>query len=460
MSDAPSKEAQIAEASQRVAKDAPAVTAAERESHASAADVAGDDDAGDGGAPPAPRVPAEEAETDIRPNFRSPKDDTRDAISKSFRAHRDELKKEDDDDARILREMASLPEEMREIASGTDPATLTGEEGVVANEDDDAATPRPAKFKVKVNGQERELTYEEMTAAAQKALASDDVLSDAKAAREEARRALEAAERLRTEIQASRTASAPKPGDGQETQPGGTDGAQGGGENHDPMREAIEAIQYGDPDDAKKKFGNIVETTARRIVQESTEQERLNAAKQRADQTVKAFNDDPANKELLADLDAQDAIRGRIYRAQLEDLKSLGIYKEEDLARANNDAIAQEHLRARANGLSVRTPEKMLSEVVAGYREKNKLAAPTTGEGGTATGAAAQPGGKTADTAPRVQIDVNRTARREAIPQQPTRTATPRPTPQPRPQDPVATRASAVEKMRSARMGPRTPPAR
>lgn len=463
----PDKATQIAEAAQRAGgvvddKGQP-VSDAERSAAASAADVIGDDHGDDRGAPPAPRVPPEEP-AGKQPIARSPKDDIRDSISKGFREFRNQQAEEDQEDARELREMASLPEEMREVAAADDPRELAGG-GEDAGAGGGAEDRRPAaaddnagKVQIKVNGKELWLTQEELVAEAQKARAADDVLGRSKA---EAKEILEEARRIQAEIQAARPASeARTPGaGGKEAQPAaGGEGDQGGGEHHDPYEEAVAAMQYGEPADAKNKFKSVVEKAARDVVREQNEQERYAGESRRSATVTNAFTADEANAD-LRDPDAEAMIRSRVDRVMREDLVKIG-YKAEDVSKVAPDVVAGVHLKARANGYAVTAPEKMLADAAAGYREKFGKPTPTSGEGGNGKAViTAQPSGQVDPETgkPRVIVNVNRDARRAAMPQQPSRTSTPREQPQQRQQDPVTVRGNAFEKMRAARQGPRSP---
>src|SRR5258708_7429612 len=121
------------------------------------------------------------------------KDTKRDEIVARFRTQRnEEIESEGaDDDAKQIRNFTrqGLPPEMVEPEEAPppveeppveEPVTETTEEPVLKTEETKLPPPTPVKRKVVIRGKEMELTDEELVAAAQKSLAADDYLDEAK----------------------------------------------------------------------------------------------------------------------------------------------------------------------------------------------------------------------------------------------------------------------------------------
>lgn len=118
--------------------------------------------------------------------------------------------------------------------------------------------PAPKKFKLKVDGQEVEVDEEQVKAKAQIALASEKVLDEAKAARDEAKRELEEIRKMRADH------SAPPP-----SQP---TPAKAPAEDTKPATDAeldaiIDAIQVGNREEAAQALAKYGDQLERRIQQ-------------------------------------------------------------------------------------------------------------------------------------------------------------------------------------------------
>jgi hypothetical protein len=377
--------------------------------------------------------------------IRSPKDDTRDMIARNFRQNRAQERQEAVEEERELRELAGLPEEFRDQVVDEEPEVVTQRQ---QPDPDMRRADDTQKFKVKINGEERFLTVDEMTAAAQKALASDDVLGSAKKAAQDI---LDEARALRNEIEGQRTAvlrpAGNQGGEGEGTQPEADQTDQ-----VDPYEQLVEQLQYGDPKQAAASARQLIEDRARAVSRTEMLQNNRATEHQRSMAALNKFRQE--NQDLANDEDASAVMRVRLFREQHNDLVKSGLDPKRlpEFRPENFDAIANMHLDARAFGVGVRDIPTLLNAAKEGYLGKfggqRTQPNPDTGQGEQRQQQQQNKG---------VTVEVNRTERRQAIAQQPTRTVAPRMQPQDRQRDQLESRTSAVERMRAARSGPRNP---
>jgi hypothetical protein len=286
--------------------------------------------------------------------------------------------------------------------------------------------PAPTKRKLKVNGQERELTQEEIDAAAQKALAADDYLEQAKGKYKDAQQLLET-----TRVHVSRQ----NPAD-HAPAPSATEGDDPDGQHNpaDPLKEAIEQIQYGDPDKAKEVLGKtIAEVATAAVKQVSWEDRRTQdvAADLRAhDDFVKK------NPDLASDPISHAVIREQLLEGYREDLRSVGVPDEQ--IPTDPSKLANEHRRVKLQGQPVRSVVTLLNAA------KDRLDAWRGGP--PRTGSNPAPSNET-----RVEVNLNRDDRRRQIPQNPQR-ANVQPSSQPQQQPgQQSSRKNAVAAAQAAR---------
>ena len=411
--------------------------------NAEATNVIDDGAPGDPGADaaPAPRPPV----TDQRqPPAPPPFISKRDEIIARFRNDRNTRQEEDQDDLGELAEGANLPLELRAPA----PAPAETLEPDTPAEPSPAAP--PAKHKVKVHGEERELTYEELVAQAQIALASDNVLDKAKLR-------LEEADRLLKQVKEN-AARGGLPGDhtgatAQSLQPQNpVNPDEQGAPDQDPeFAKLIETLQFGDPAEASTLFETTIDKRVNARVNSAVEQalqgQRL---KDEGARTAKVLSDfEQKHADIAKDPFANAAIQTRMFQLQVDDLKALGVDPAQlpTLSGTVTPAdIAMAHRWYRAQGYNVRKPEDLLDQAVTDFvawkGPKASAEQPSP---------AATPAGK---APPRVEVAVDRDARRAAIPQQPDRAAAPRPAPSqaaPQPRD----RSAIVQNMIASRSAPR-----
>jgi hypothetical protein len=285
--------------------------------------------------------------------------------------------------------------------------------------------PAPAKRKLKVNGQEKEYTDEEVIALAQKAAAGDDYLEQAKQRFNEARQVLET-----TRVHVSRQNPAEEPATPATETDDGTTGQQNPA---DPLKEAIEQIQYGDPDKAKEVLGKTIAEVATAAVKQVSWEDRVqadvNADLRAHDEFVKK------NPELASDEIAHAVIKDQLLKGYADDLRKIGV--PDDNIPSDPAKLANEHRRQKLQGASVRSVAQLLDNGAARYLER-----------------IGKPRQETAPTKPanpdRVQVNLNRDDRRRAIPQQPQR-ANVQPVPPAAQTSGGDARKAAVERAKQAR---------
>lgn len=313
---------------------------------------------------------------------------------------------EADEDAAEIREFtqSGIPPEMREAPPAVEPAA----EATPPVAAEPAAKPTR---KVVVFGNEMEIPEDELIAHAQKSLAAEHILDEAKRVREETR-----ADRARVDEllrssrdQGQRPAQPAADQHGPEgTQP--TDGA----DQPDPYAEAIRQIAYEDPEQAAQTLRSLIATETKSAAEQAahttvkSERQRDELGRNRA--ALADFKD--KNPDIANDVFAVTVVKTKIAQEQLNDLAAVG-YSPDVLPKPSDlDEIGRWHLFARSEGLKVRSIPELLETGIKGYKDW---------KGGGEKPAAS---GK---TTPRIEVTLDRAERRQHIPQQPTRTVTPRP---------------------------------
>lgn len=369
------------------------------------------------------------------PRQMTPADRSRMEIAARIRQRRnggqDQGQGQEDDGSLEQAMRDELPPELAEAppAAKREPAEEEGEAEVEV--DASAQTPPPppepsqpvAKRKLKVLGQEVELTQEEIESAARKTLAAEDYLEKARKRMEDASAIQQEVITLQRQLLAERAGQPPKsPGDATNTQT--TDGADDqadGVESHDPAQDVIETIQYGDPADAKEKLRAFIKAEAEQQARAALTTNRNETELERSQRQLKEFQDQ--NAELAADTMARNAIQGRIMELQRDDLLNLG-YKAENLP-IDLSELANMHLRHRGQGHNVRQIGTLLTTARDDYVKWR--GGPAQTQAPAAVPAQSQPQQQTTQTsAQKVAVNVDRTDRRAVIPQQPKSSVTPR----------------------------------
>jgi hypothetical protein len=335
-----------------------------------------------------------------------------------------------------------------EAAAPEEPGAEPGQEPVEPPAP--APAPRPQTVRVKVRGVEKDITLDEAIAEAQKSLAGESYLEEGRNKLKE----IEALERdIRSKVSPARTGqdgehhADPNATQTSEEQPPAAEGAPAPGS---PYTKLVEALSFGDPAEAENLLATtIAEETAKRVRQELLAA-RLRDEGARSQQTLKDFVDQHA--DLAADPRAEAVIQREVYDLQVEDLKAIG----RDPSKMTNPKtglpltasdVAEAHKYYRSEGFAVRTPKVLLEKAVEGFLAWKGV--PTT--------TPPSPADPNSKAAPRIELSAERSARRAAIPQQPSRTGVPAraPTAAVAPKPIEQRRAEAVAAMMNRRNLPR-----
>lgn len=385
---------------------------------------------------------------------------SRDDIASRFRSQR--TAHENDIDAEMLEfNHTGMPAELTEQVSQVPVGEEDEETPVVAaQEEEEELEPGEGEevvYILNVRGKKIEVTQEQLEALAekvdgpgtvaeraQKAAAGDDYLKEARAT-------LDDAKRIRDEILTLRGSQPAKhPGAQDATHTAEHVPAAGETVEHpdDPFAKAVEAITFGQPEEAVRLLREAVTTTtatqAKGVSEDAITEQQMRLQADRAARIGKAFED--ANPELAKDEFSRVAIIDRCVRLQHEDLVALCSELAIDPAKVPKDPATIQHWHKfyRAKAFNVRDPEVLLNKAKDDFLEWR--------------GGGKAPQAEPARGKPRVEITVDRRIRRASIQQQPSRTVTPKPdarTQQPAPRD----RAAIVAEMKQQRITPRTPPA-
>lgn len=353
---------------------------------------------------PPPEVVSQDAPVPTKPLRFT--DSKRNAIVSRFREQRSTEADEDVAEILAFAHNGIPPELLPKPAKAAEP------EPEEPAEDDTPPADAPVKrTKVIVRGREMELSDEELLAHAQKSLAADDYLGEAKGKLDEVN-ALLRDTRTRA-APASTSPHTPAPQAGERTdQPTDTPAEHPA---RKPMSKVVELIQFGDPEEAAAELDRTIDERAAQRSGQALQRERLRNETVRSHRFLQEFATEHA--DLAQDEFASAAMEKRLFQLQREDLvklaKSFG--KDESVVPTSPQGIAQWHLYYRTEGHPVRDVPSLLRQTkddFVTWRDKGKPAKE-------------EPTPKQA--APRVEVVVDRSARRQAIPQQPTRTSSPKP---------------------------------
>jgi len=294
--------------------------------------------------------------------------------------------------------------------------------------DKPAEQPEPRKIKLKVRHQELELSEDEVIAHAQKALAADGYIDDAKRILEDARRTTSS--RPHQDEQGSDTDA-----DNQDQPP-----RQPHQDGPDIFEELVEKVQYGDKAEAaaalRDTLSKMVTQTAAQAAAEATWNDRLQADLARDLQAYKEFQE--ANAELAKDENAVAVIRANLMAGYKNDLVKIGV--PEDKIPKDPEELARHHRFYKLKGQPVRSVSTLLHESKDRFLQwKGNSPAPRPSPASTPSG-----------DKPAVQL--TRAERREAIPHQPSRAAVPPQMQRPSAPPPAAgDRSAVIARMRQAR---------
>lgn len=289
-----------------------------------------------------------------------------------------------------------------------------------------APAPAPKTYTIKVRGQDVTLTESQLLERASKVEAADSYL-------QESRDLLEEAKNIKAE-RAGRDRQHP---DGQSsTQDGDLDADTQPSPTRHPapdFKSVVEKIQFGDPEEAARDLEKIVDQRVAKGTDEGHVARLFNTDLAKSQKALADFR--AANPDLDKDPLAEAAIEQTMYALYREEIVGLGL----DEAQIPKDpkTLANWHRFYRVNGHPVSQTADLFVKAKDRFDEWR---------GVPKQQAQQHPPRK---EAPRVLVNVDRTARREAIPTQPTRSVAPVPDAQ---RNPVrATGSDVVAQMRRAR---------
>lgn len=352
----------------------------------------------------------------------TPGDNARDAIAKRFRRAGESVPfNGDPNDPEMLygdvARVADTPED------GVDETIISGERRTEPQKTQQQEPPK--KRKLLVRGQEIELTEEEILARASMVTAADSYL-------EEARETLREAKSIKAERAGQRSQH---PEDQSGTQDDGLDNDNGEDRSQHPesrTKSVVEKIQFGDPEEAAAELDRLIDERADKKTDERQLKRLMDNDLSKSQKALKDFV--AANPELNGDKMAARAIEQTLYDIYEEDIVKLGKVDADKIPK-DPQAKAQWHRFYRVHGEPVRTAAEALEE--AKTRVLRWRGVSTTQQ---------QQSRKAPD---RVDVNVNRTERRAAIPNSPTRSVAPRPDAAVTPA--VTSRSDVISKMRKAR---------
>jgi hypothetical protein len=365
MTTTPSKEAQLNEAEAR------ARAGIEPGERATALDTVGDGAPLDPGQPHAPPAAQQEPAQREPPAPKSQFDGKRDAIAARFRTARVEDADVNGDDEISELARAGMPPDFQQAPILLDDQPQPGEpqpaEGAAATGAQQQVAPaEPATtIKLTVHGKEIELPIEEVRAKAQIALASENILDEAKTKAREIDAILrDAREKAQRQGQDGQHQAAPNTT--QSTEQPHPPAAAPLDQGND-IEKLIEAIQFGDPNEAKTLLQKTIaeaKTSPEAIaaeVEKGLYNARLRDEGARAGKMLSDFREKHA--DLAKDPMANAAIEAKLFELQRDDLQKLGL----DTNRIRPDGlpatpadIAMAHRHYRAIGMNVRSVGTML----------------------------------------------------------------------------------------------------
>lgn len=271
----------------------------------------------------------------------------------------------------------------------------------------DATKPAPSQktYTLTIRGKPVTMTEEELLDRAMKVEAADSYL-------DEARDIMEQAKQVRAE-RAGRAASH-RPDDSETgTHDDELDDGTPPDESRRPgtdLKSVVEKLQFGDPEEAAAELSKVIEQVAAKQADEGHLKRLMQNDIARSQKALKQFTD--ANPDLANDRLASVAIENTVYDVFKEEIMAQGI--DEDKLPKDPKQLADWHRFYRINGAQVSNATQVLEKAKERFLTWR----------GTPSSPKQAP--KPQHGAPRIDVNVNRTQRREAIPIQPTRAAAPR----------------------------------
>lgn len=283
------------------------------------------------------------------------------------------------------------------VPEDNEPENISGEDREPAPQ----AQQPPQKRKIKVRGQEIELTDDEILERAAKVTAADSYL-------EEARELLRDAKTIKAE-RAGRDRQHP---DEQSSTPDDEQELEPPQDQRRPVdtKSVVEKIQFGDPEEAAQDLDELIERKAGERADNAQLKRVMDNDLAKSQKALKDFV--AANPELDADRLSATAIENILYDIYREEILSLGQVDADKIPK-NPQELAYWHRFYRVNGHQVSDFAKAINTAKERFEAwRGKPATPQ------------QP--RKAPTG-RVEVNVDRSQRRAAIPNQPERAVAPRP---------------------------------
>lgn len=299
-----------------------------------------------------------------------------------------------------------------------DPEMMYGKHGRAPEQQVDPIEPEPEpapqpapepKFTIKVRGKDVHLTEAELLERASKVEAADSYL-------DESRDLMEQAARLKRENEnRERDPANPHRPEGRaNTQDDRTDPSLSADPQHpeDELEGAIEEVRYGtDSKEAAQKLRNVISKEANKAADTRQLTRLIGNDVAKSSNAMKTFIE--ANPDLANDEIASQVIEQQLYAIQREELLAMGV--DEAKLPKDNAQLANWHRFQRVHGHAVSSPEQMLEAAKTRFVQwKGGAKQP-------------QPQVQARKEAPRVEVNVNRDARRAQLPNQPTRSSAPPP---------------------------------
>lgn len=305
----------------------------------------------------------------------------------------------------------------------SDPAQMYGQVAVQPAEpeppvEQEQSPAPPPNLKLRVRGVEREVSRDEAMRLASEATGENDLsgLTDAQIVRfaqmgaagesylNESRQFMETA---RTRVNVSRQhpdAIDPAP-PATEPEPEADDTT-----TVDPLEQAIEQIQFGDPKEARARLGATIAEAAAKAVQQATVSDRV---RQDIVNDLRAHDDFVKNHaDVSSDPIASSVIRDGLLNGYREDLIKIGVPAEK--IPTDMTSLANHHRQYKLQGQPVRQVATLLDAAYQRFVDWR---------GGSRQEQPQMPSSQT-------RVNVNRDERRMAIPQQPSRASVQPMTPQ------------------------------
>jgi hypothetical protein len=333
-------------------------------------------------------------------NARSPGDQKRLDMQARFRSHRETQAAED-------LELAAEAEALRRQQYNPNIAL-------------DAADARPGgKYKLVVRGEELEVDHDQLIALAQKSAAGDSYFAESRRVLEDSKR--EAALLLE---------NARRGANGHQPPP---QIMQSPSSNPTDYQALYDELLYDDPDLGRQKLEEAVRAQAAAQMQADREKAEI----ERSKTVLAAFTRD--HSALAADDAAMAVLQRNVFKQFAEDLARVGF----DMSAIQNEQdLATIHMRARSMGADVRPLERVFERARTDFE---------AWRGGTPAARPRQSELSPEDVRPRraeprIEVNVDRSARRASIPTQPPRSSHPLRAPLPE----VPTDISQIEKRSAA----------